>query len=80
MKSIFTILFLSLGMSMFSANTVKKNVEVQVKEVVIKKETATETKKEVSIDENNAVAFQVYYAFKWLYTDSPFIKKLDALA
>ena len=80
MKSIFTILFLSLGMSMFSANTVEKNVQLNVKEVNVQKEKVTEIKDEVKIDENNVVAFQVYYAFKWLYVDSPFIKKLDALA
>lgn len=77
MKFFAFILFFALSFTAFSANKVAETpLEVldNLETTEIKIELNTNNSKE------NDVAFECYYTVKWLYIDSPFIKKLDALA
>ena len=80
MKYLAFMFFFGLSFTAFSANTLSEapikfldNLEVnesKIETIEIENENSQE----------NAVAFECYYTVEWLYIDSPFIKKLDALA
>ena len=77
MKYLVFMFFFGLSFTAFSANNEYKAPfealeDLQVKELKIELNTNNL--------EENAVAFECYYTVEWLYIDSPFIKKLDALA
>ena len=77
MKYFIFIFFFVFSFTAFSANTVSE-VPLEVLDTLDPVEIETELK--VNSSNENAVAFECYYTVEWLYTDSPFIKKLDALA
>ncbi|WP_138940667.1 hypothetical protein [Aquimarina agarivorans] len=77
MKSILFVLFLGFGMSAFAANTATKNhLSLELNTVILKDDFLQKANK----SDKNEVTYQSYYAFEWLYRDSPFIKKLIVLA
>ena len=74
----FVFLFIfGLSFTAFSANTVSE-VRLEVLDTLKQAETEKELKAGDSYE--NVIAFECYYTVEWLYIDSPFIKKLDALA
>lgn len=76
MKYFVFMFFFGLSFTALSANTV---MDDSLK--VLNNISTTEIINEVPTTSNdNAVAFECYYTVEWLYIDSPFIKKLDALA
>lgn len=77
MKFFAFIFFFALSFTAFSAN---KLPETPLK--VLDNLETIETKVELKTNnsEDNVLAFECYYTVEWLYRDSPFIKKLDALA
>ncbi|WP_010180468.1 hypothetical protein [Aquimarina agarilytica] len=77
MKSVLFVLFFSLGMAAFSANTVIDNdFSLELKKDILVNKNLQKTKK----SDKGDIAYNSYYAFEWLYKDSPFIKKLIVLA
>ncbi len=77
MKSILFVLFFGIGISAFSATTVTADhLSLGLERTIMLKEIPLNTK---NTDEK-LVAYNSYYAFEWLYKDSPFIKKLIVLA
>ena len=78
MKYFVFVLFFGFTFTAFSANNVSEAppLEIVAHLEVADNKIESETNE---TDVNNAVAFECYYTVEWLYTDSPFIKKLDAL-
>ncbi len=77
MKYFVFAFFFVLSFTAFSAN---KTVEVPFIVLDNIETIKTETSKDSKDSKENTVAFECYYTVEWLYIDSPFIKKLDALA
>ena len=85
MKYFIFIFFFVFSFTAFSANTVSEvslevSLEVPLEVLDTLDPVEIETELKVNSSNENAVAFECYYTVEWLYTDSPFIKKLDALA
>ena len=77
MKYLVFVLFFGFTFSAFSANTISEAPLEIIANLEVEENTIELDTKKL---EDNAVAFECYYTVEWLYTDSPFIKKLDALA
>jgi len=77
MNYCFFMFFFVLSSSAFSFNTLE-NRSVEIKEVVDVLENGDPLSTNNS--DENAIVFECYYTVKWLYKESPFIKKLDAFA
>lgn len=81
MKYFIFIFFFVFSSTAFSANTVSEvSIEVSLEVLDTLDPVEIETELKINSSNESAVAFECYYTVEWLYTDSPFIKKLDALA
>lgn len=76
MKYFVFMFFFGLSLTAFSANTVMDESLKVLNNLPITE--ITNESSDTSVE--NAVVFECYYTVEWLYIDSPFIKKLDALA
>lgn len=79
MKSVFIAIFAFIGWATYANNAkvdVMETLDVldTTKVMLIK---TIDGKKEVSLE--NKVAFEYYYTMDWLYEETPFIYKLEAL-
>ena len=76
MKSILFVLFLSIGMSIYSANSATVDqLSINLERIVPIDLVLQKANK----SDENIIAYNSYYVFEWLYKDSPFIKKLIVL-
>ncbi len=81
MKSILFVIFLVFGMSVYASNTgIKNHLSLELDSAILAKEIPLSTKITGEKTNENIIAYNSYYAFEWLYKDSPFIKKLIVLA
>lgn len=80
MKYFVFLFFFGLSASVYSANSV-------IEEPLLILNNVEDVKNKTLINKYNkqdviekAVAFKCYYTVEWLYKDSPFIDKIEALA
>lgn len=80
MKSVFIAIFAFLGWATY-ANNAKVDV-METLDILNSKHTISISEERVEsqiLEKESQVAFEYYYTMDWLYEETPFIYKLEAL-